>query len=173
MGYIRRVWGRYLCYMPRYSYKGALEVLKTYAQKEGYKDIDLAYHDTSMILYRIKKTPKIHIEPKYIRIEDYKDYEIKTYVFLHELGHHELAKNWDKYRDRFPNVALAEFHADVYKDYNYRRRKNYHVNNLEEEFMAWEKGLELGIKLGIRINMTKWWELKNKCVKSYIISLPL
>jgi hypothetical protein len=159
--------------MGRYSYKNAIELLRQYAEKEGYEDIDLSYHDISKIWYKFKKYPKIHIEPKYIKIQDYKDYEIKTYVFLHELGHHELAKNWELYSTRFPSVAHAEYNADVYKIRKFRRRKDYHVTYLEEEFMAWDKGLELAKNLGIRVNMEKFWELKNNCVKSYISGLPL
>ena len=40
--------------------------------------------------------------------------------------------------------------------------------SLEEEFLAWDAGLKLAQKFGIRINMERWIDLKSKCLKSYI-----
>lgn len=148
----------------RYSYKGALQKLTEYATKEGYTKINLEYNDTSYI----KAKTRTLNEPNIICIEKGFTYEIKVYIMLHELGHHELRKDWGKFEKRLPVVAHAEVKS-LKKDYKYGRRKSFHVSSLEEEFLAWDEGFKLGMKLGIKVNMEKWIRLKSKFLKSYII----
>jgi len=88
---------------------------------------------------------------------------------LHELGHHELRKDWKKFTNKFPASAYAEEVHLTTRDKKYKRRDSYVVASLEEEFCAWDEGLRLGKKLGIRINIEKWIDFKSKCLKSYII----
>lgn len=151
--------------MARYSYKAAIEQLTDYAVNEGYAHISLNHKGISMIKWNTKTLN----EPKSIYIEGKYGLEIKTYLMLHELGHHELRKDWKKFTKRFPVTAHAEHKHLVEKDKKYKRRDSYVVASLEEEFAAWTEGLKLGKKLGIKVNMDKWIDFKSKCLKSYIV----
>jgi hypothetical protein len=150
--------------MGRYSYKSALDILWNWSLKEGFIDIDLAYSGTSQIDW-IKNTLN---KPKDIKIEPCKSYEEQVYVWLHELGHHQLRKNWAKFHRELPSMAIAEEEHLYAKDTKYLRRQDYIVSHLEEEYKAWEEGFKLGERLGIKINMAKWAPLKSKCLMSYI-----
>lgn len=148
----------------RYSYKRALDELAQYAIGEGYKDVSYNHNETSTIRW-------IHNSlntPRYIRIEGKHTLENKTYLMLHELGHHLLRKNWDKFKKRFPSSAYAEHIHLTDKVYKYRRRVSYIVASLEEEYLAWDEGLKLAAKLGIKVNTEKFELLKTKCLSSYI-----
>lgn len=149
--------------MGRYSYKNALDILWDWSLKEGFNDIDLTYTGTSQIDW-VKDTLNT---PKNIKIEK-ASYEEQTYVFLHELGHHQLRKNWTKFQRELPTMALAEERLHYTSDRKLVRRQNYMVSHLEEEYKAWEEGFILGERLGIKINMTKWTALKSKCLMTYI-----
>lgn len=150
--------------MGRYSYKGALSLLTEWATNQGYGDIEIDYHDTSSIEWEgnTLNTPRnIYIEGKH-------PIEIKVYFFLHELGHHQLRKDWNKFKKTIPVMAHAEHFNFHKKESKYKRRVTYTVACMEEEFKAWEEGYKLGIKLGIKINMNKWDRIKSKCLISYM-----
>jgi hypothetical protein len=149
--------------MGRYSYKTALDILWDWSVKEGFTDIDLSYSGTSQIDWQ-KNTLNT---PKDIKIEK-ASYEEQTYIFLHELGHHQLRKNWLRFHRELPTMAIAEEHLYYTKDRRLVRRMDYMVSHLEEEYKAWEEGFKLGERLGIRINEKKWTALKSKCLMSYI-----
>lgn len=150
--------------MARYSYKRALGQLNDYAVSEGYAHINLNHKGISQISWNTRTLN----EPKSIYIEGKYGLEIKTYLMLHELGHHEIRKDWKKFKQKFPAAAHAEqVHLEM-NDKKYKRRDTYIVASLEEEFMAWDEGFKLGEKLGIKINMDKWVDFKAKCLKRYI-----
>ncbi len=149
--------------MGRYSYKHALDILWDWSVNEGFSSIDLTYTGTSQIDWE-KSTLNT---PKDIKIE-VASYEEQTYIFLHELGHHQLRKNWDKFHKLLPASAVAEEHLYWTRDRKLIRRQDYMVSHLEEEYKAWEEGYKLGEKLGIKINPNKWRALKSKCLMSYI-----
>lgn len=150
--------------MGRYNYTKALAILIDWATKQGYRDIIIDHHDTSQIDWQ-KNTLNT---PKDIKIEGKYPIEIKVYFFLHELGHHQLRKNWGRFQKTLPVAAHAE-NLDLYhKVGKYKRRVTYTVSCMEEEFKAWEEGFKLAEKLGIRINMDKWVSLKAKCLISYM-----
>lgn len=148
----------------RYSYKRALEQLTDYAYGEGYKNVVLNHKGVSYMDWK----PRTLNEPTSIYIEGSQTLENKTYLFLHELGHHELRKDWRKFKKKLPVTAYAEQRKVDNGDLKYTRRNSYKVASLEEEFLAWEEGLKLGHKLGIRINMDRFIELKSKCLISYV-----
>jgi hypothetical protein len=149
----------------RYSYKKAIGQLIEYAVSEGYAKISLNHKGVSMIKWNTQTLN----EPKSIYIEGKYGIEIKTYLMLHELGHHELRKDWNKFTKRFPASAYAEEVHLATRDKKYKRRDSYVVASLEEEFAAWDEGLRLANRLGIKINMDKWIDFKSKCLKCYII----
>ena len=145
----------------RYSYKKALVLLTEWANKEGYNDITLDHDGISFIDWERSTLNS----PKKIKIEGKYNNEIKTYIFLHELGHHQLRKDWDKFKKKLPVAGHAE---ERHYDGRYKRRVAYTVSCMEEEFKAWEEGLKLGIRMGIKVKMENWNGLKSKCLMSYM-----
>jgi hypothetical protein len=142
----------------------ALVRLKEYAVGEGYMLVTYNHRGISKITWN-RSTLN---EPNSIYIEGRHGLEIKTYLMLHELGHHEIRKDWKKFKRRFPTSAKAEQMHLKTSNNKYKRRDSYLVSSLEEEFMAWEEGLRLGQRLGIRVNMDKFIDFKSKCLKGYI-----
>jgi hypothetical protein len=150
--------------MARYSYKKALGILTEWAYKEGYTDISFDHNDVSYIDW-VKKSLNT---PKVIKIEGKYSIEIKVYLLLHELGHHQLRKDWVKFRMMLPISANAEQVHFFMKDSRLKKGLIYDVSCMEEEFKAWEEGFKLGVTLGIKINEKKWHEFKSKCLMSYM-----
>lgn len=148
----------------RYSYKRALETITDWAIKEGYGHISFDHDDISFIDWE-KDTLNY---PKEIKIEGKYPTEIKVYLLLHELGHHQLRKSWDKFEKTLPITAYAELYHQEKKEVKYKRRVTYMVSCIEEEFKAWDEGLKLASKLDIKVNLTKWNAFKAKCLISYI-----
>jgi len=146
----------------RFSYKRALNVLKKYAIKEGFTDINTDYNDISNLTYEFNTG-----EPISVYIEGKHTWEIKTYLMLHELGHHELRKNYHRFSERFPAIAKAEKMHRL-GDKRLKRRTSYVVSCLEEEYAAWDAGIKLGKRFDIKINIDRWISFKSKCLKAYI-----
>lgn len=138
------------------DYEKSIKVLIQYAEQQGFK-VDLNHDDISEIKWFELNKPKV------IKIQS-KNIEYQVYEFLHELGHHELRKNWSEYKKVLPTVAYAE----SVKPSKYKRRIGYYVSSLEEEYKAWDKGLELANQLDIKVKKIKWNTLKTKCLMSYI-----
>ena len=150
--------------MGRYNYTKALERLKQWAYKEGYETVTFDHNDVSYIDWQLKT---LNI-PSEIRIQGKFPIEIKVYILLHELGHHILRKDWDKFTKVLPISAHAE-HVHFFKnDVKYKRRVQYNVSCMEEEFKAWDEGHKLADRLGIRINEVKWYDFKAKCLMGYM-----
>jgi hypothetical protein len=139
-----------------YNHKNSIKVLTQYAEEQGFI-VEMNHNDTSQIDWVVLNKPNM------IRIEE-KCIEMQVYEFLHELGHHELRKDWNEYKKVLPTVAYAE----SVRPSKYKRRIGYYVSSLEEEYKAWDKGLELANQLGIKIKKTTWNTLKAKCLMTYI-----
>ena len=148
----------------RYSYITALDTLTKWAIKEGYKNISLDHYDVSYIDWEKKSLN----EPKVIKIEGSYDYEHQTYLMLHELGHHVIRKDWDKFKQKLPAAATAEEKDTKKKENKHKRRTSYIVSALHEEFSAWDEGIKLAKKLNIKVNLNKWNRFKTKCLMGYI-----
>ena len=146
------------------DYKKILEILKQWAVNQGYKKITFKHNGISYISWKKKSLNK----PNIIKIEGKYDDEIKTYLLLHELGHHQLRKNWSTYKETLPVVAMAEYKQIIKKDNKYRRRTSYYVGCVEEEFKAWDEGYKLSKEFNIKINEKKWNNLKSKCLMGYL-----
>lgn len=149
--------------MARYSYKRALDELKVYAESEGFKRVRFNAKDSKVSWMKGGLN-----EPKYLDIGSGMTLENQVYVMLHELGHHELRKDWEWFSLRFPVAAHAEEVYMATKDKKYTRRTAFMVSCLEEEFLAWDEGLRLGIEMGIKVRMDKFIDIKSKCLKCYI-----
>lgn len=147
--------------MGRYSYKKAFEELLAYAEGEGYHAITYGGPESFIVW-----AP--HDYDKRLNIEDGETHENMVYLILHELGHHQIRKNWGKFEKRLPAVAYAEQVQEVREAQKYKRRASYIVSCLEEEFMAWEEGLKLAINMNIKVNHSKWIIFKAKKLKAHI-----
>jgi len=150
--------------MGRYNYTNALFMLTDWAYSEGYKSVSFDHNDVSYIDW-VRKSLNT---PSVIKIEGKYPVEIKVYLLLHELGHHQLRKDWNKFTRVLPVSAKAEEVQFYKKDSSLKRGVVYDVSCMEEEFKAWDEGYKLAMKLGIRINEKKWNEFKAKCLMSYM-----
>ncbi len=144
--------------------KKALEDLTAYAESEGYV-VDLLSQGSISQISWVDKTLNV---PKKIAIQRKLGLEMKVYVFLHELGHHELRKDWKVFERVLPITAKAEMIHMKSKDRRAMRRDSYIVASLEEEYLAWGEGLKLAARFGIPVDLAKWTDYKVKCLKSYI-----
>ena len=144
--------------MGRYSYTKAMAKLVKWAERLGYTiNFD-------------KGNSQIWVDERYreIWIEGNYPIEIRFYTLLHELGHHQIRKDWKKFKKAMPILAHAEY-LHFYKNTNkYKRRLTYSVFCLEEEFKEWEEGKKLADKLGLRVNQSNWDKLKSECLMTYI-----
>jgi Zn-dependent peptidase ImmA (M78 family) len=46
--------------------------------------------------------------PNSIKIEGNLSYELQTYIFLHELGHHQLRKDWNEFHKILKGLTLKD-----------------------------------------------------------------
>lgn len=105
-------------------------------------------------------------------IRDLVDYEKKEillrknqknliYSALHECGHVILC-NDKSYSKKYKSLLKAEMYdARHYKSNIYKYKK------IKEEIEAWEKGLKLAKKLGIKINIDDYEIYASKYIMSY------
>lgn len=148
----------------RKSFKKVFRNLVEYAKGEGYHKVLENHDNVSSITWERMSLN----EPKSIYIQYGYNLEYKTYMLLHELGHHELRKDWESFRVRMSTIAKAE-EAYYYEGLKHlKRRDGYIIGSLEEEYLAWDAGYKLGISLGIEIDEGNWNRIKFKCLKSYI-----
>jgi hypothetical protein len=150
--------------MARYNYTKALGMLIEWANNEGIKDISLDHDDISYIDWERKSLNY----PKLIKIEGKYTKEVQVYLMLHELGHYQIRKDWDVFSRLLPISYHAENTNFFDKDNRLLRRTNYIVSSLEEEYLAWGEGKKLGLRMNIRINDERWYNLRSKCLMSYI-----
>lgn len=150
--------------MERKIYIDAIKKLKKWAFKEGFKSVTFNHDNISYVSW---ENDSINT-PNKIKIESGHDAEHRTYLLLHELGHHQLRKDWDWFTENFPVLAKAEI-AHLRKRGNYlKRRVDYYLYTMEEEFRAWDEGFNLAHAMGIEINMNNWVALKTRCLKTYL-----
>lgn len=149
--------------MERKVYIEAFKKLKKWALKEGFKHIATGHDNISYISWENGTLN----EPLRIRIQSGFDSEHRVYLLLHELGHHQLRKDWDWFAENFPVLAKAEVHHIKNKGNYLKRRKDYQMYSMEEEFRAWNEGLNLAYGMNIPVDMIKWNALRTKCLIQY------
>lgn len=150
--------------MSGYDYASALEKLTQWSYAEGIEKIILDHNDISYIDWERKSLNF----PKLIKIEGKYPKEIQVYLMLHELGHHQLRKDWEKFAEVLPISYHAENSKFFDNDKRFMRRNTYIVSSLEEEYKAWDEGKNLGLSMGIEIDDEKWYDFRAKCLIAYI-----
>jgi hypothetical protein len=150
--------------MGRYNYTLALKKLSNWAYEEGYEKISFNHTNISYINWEKESLNY----PKEIKIEGKYSIEFKVYLMLHELGHHQLRKDWERFKVELPISYEAENSKFFDGSNKLMRRRMDIVSSLEEEFKAWEEGFLLATEFDIKINLEKWNLFKSKCLMSYI-----
>jgi len=150
--------------MDEHNYNDAMNTLTEWAKKEGFKRVVVGDFINSEITWggESLNTPmEIKIEKKY-------SLELQIYALLHELGHHQLRKDWTLFELRLPISAHAELVHLQERSGRLKRGIGYNVSCMEEEFKAWEEGYKLGKGLGISIDDKAWYKFKSKCLIGYM-----
>jgi len=137
------------------SYDKYLGLVVGYAESLGFA-VYFDYKGISHINWHRGELNK----PNDIYIEGGYDEEEIIYLLLHELGHHELRKDWGEYERILPISANGEKKHMHEGEIKYKRRRDYKVSSMEEEFMAWDAGYRLGLELGVEINRERWDKLR-------------
>ncbi len=149
--------------MERKIYTKAFKKLKEWALGEGFKSVTINHDNISYISWEVNSLNT----PLNIKIQSGYDDEHRVYLLLHELGHHQLRKDWDLFTENFPVLAKAELWHHKNKGNNLKRRRDYQLHSLEEEFRAWDEGFNLALSMDIPIDLVKWNTLRTKCLLGY------
>ena len=135
--------------------------LVKYANKQGFKVVD---GPESMVDwkpgYPANKPAKIAIQ------EGLSDLH-RIYDLLHELGHHELRKNWQEFKAQYPATASAEYHWILNGIGKHRRRVAYMAERIREECDAWNIGLDIAHRKGLDISVTDYRMYSSKWLAQY------
>lgn len=91
----------------------------------------------------------------------------RLYDLLHELGHHELRKDWDTYELEYPATAKAEFEWILNGCNKYKRRVAYLVERIREESDAWNLGLAVARRKGVKVNVSDYRIYSAKWLAQY------
>jgi len=85
--------------------------------------------------------------------------EKQLYSLLHEAGHLLLSERED-YDSNFSDIIQQPFKKKF-------SRANA-VSVVRNEVLAWEKGYELAMEMGIEIDKDKWNKLRDTCLFNYL-----
>lgn len=106
-------------------------------------------------------------KPKKIRLQSRSRAELEMFDLLHELGHHFLRKQWKSYVKRYPTTSAAEFTRGEER-HNLTRRVAYKLELIREEYDAWDMGVEIASKLGIKLDKEAYNYHANRNIGSYV-----
>ena len=125
-----------------------LRVLEQYAQHHGFSvGYSTNKHSNSWISFKTKR----------IVIHDGSTKESRMYDLIHELGHMYHQLDTDKYQGKFLN-HMTEFS---------KSSQVYRMKILEEEIDAWNVGLRLAKRLGVKVNSRSFERRKASKVATY------
>lgn len=147
--------------MSNFNYTPYVQILTNYALNEGFKEVTIDKKVSSQIFWKKRLPSRILVEKK-------DNIELTVYLFLHELGHNELRKDWELFKSKLPTIAINEELLLNKKKNRSSRSKTYHTECLEEEYLAWSNALLLAKKLDIPVDLCSFNKLKSKCLMAYI-----
>jgi hypothetical protein len=119
----------------------------------------------SMAIFRFDKG-KYQISA--IALSYHRNKKLIVYDMLHELGHIDIRKNYKKYKTKYPAYAHAESQFVTKGISKYKRRTNSVVDTVREEYDAWDKGLEIAKKLGLRISVKDYRRHSVRSIITYL-----
>jgi hypothetical protein len=97
-----------------------------------------------------------------------RDWERMCYDMLHELGHHGLRLSWKEYQKRYPAASYAEKQHLLHGVTKYNRRTSTMIDELREEFDAWDEALKIATELKIPVKQESFNKLKVRSLTSYV-----
>jgi len=86
---------------------------------------------------------------------------VHTWATLHELGHAELIR-------RHEQCHLKTMVRLINMDEGYRPTEAFFRDYLNMEWKAWEQGMRIAKREGIRVNESQYWRHARKCHNSYV-----
>lgn len=141
----------------------SIHTLIKYAEKLGYRVQRNSRY--SEVLWHPSHP---HNKPLSIGLRRQKNPAYEVYDMLHELGHHEIRKSWKDYRKEYPITVHAEKMHYVYGIYKYKRRIGYKLEEVREEFAAWDLGLKIARRKGVEIDLVDYRRYAYKNLMSYV-----
>ena len=135
-----------------------------YANKEGFT-VTRGGKGPSTISW-IEERP--YNVPDRIQLKKHNNPTHELLDLLHELGHHQIRKNYHAYCAKNPAVALAEHMEYTQGIMLYKRRKEYGVETVREEYEAWDRGMQIARKLRINIDSDTYRKYYTKSISSYM-----
>lgn len=96
------------------------------------------------------------------------DWEKMCYELLHELGHHKLRVDWKEYTKRYPASTFAEKKQLLEGITKYSRRTSTMLDELREEFDAWDEAVKIAAELKVPIMQETYNKLKTRALTGYV-----
>jgi hypothetical protein len=129
-----------------------IRMIEAWAALRGYKVFgkwseDAFYDKDKEIVYSLRTKEKKH----------------QVYSLLHECGH-ALAFESKGYKNRFPTMSKRRFKTAKVNP----RTNTFKVEQIVEEYDAWERGYNLACRLGIEIDKEDYNKYASRYVMSYI-----
>jgi hypothetical protein len=103
---------------------------------------------------------------KKIQINSNSSFESQFFTLLHECGHHLIFET----SQRDPQIYLEKFSKGYYIPLSKKNLSTFSrkVSIICEEIEAWSRGFSLAKRLDLSINLERYENYKNKCLKTYI-----
>lgn len=140
-----------------------IQKLTRYAEKQGFEVYE---GEASTVRFKPNVWPAN--QPDSIEIRKHRQKSRRLYDLLHELGHYKIRKNWASYAQAYPQTNLAEWMHHSFGLYKYKRRIDYKIESLREEYAAWDEGLKLARKKGIDIDEKDYRKYANRMIAEYV-----
>jgi len=129
-----------------------IDLITAWAAQRGYKVFgkwseDAFYDKDKEIVYSLRTKEKKN----------------QMYSLLHECGH-ALAFESKGYKNRFPTMSKRRFKTAKVNS----RTNTFKVEQIVEEYDAWERGYNLACRLGIEIDKEDYNKYASRYVMSYV-----
>ena len=131
--------------------------------EEYYKKVvNYAYNKGFKVIEEQNGTNSVCLNAYFITINASQGPENRLFSLLHECGHILLCADETRYKEAFPGVWNGV------QDKRSSRSRFFRVSLVEEEMAAWNEGLKLAKRLGIKINRKNWDKHKTDCLYTYL-----
>lgn len=139
------------------------ETISYYGIKLGFEIVTHSGSDSSEVDWYRKPLNK----PLRISIQE-REWEKMCYDLLHELGHHNLRANWKNYMKRYPASTFAEMKQLVEGITKYSRRTSTMLDELREEFDAWDEALKIAAELKVPVVQETYNKVRTRALTGYV-----
>ena len=125
-----------------------------YLDTQIQKVVDYLEDECDIVVEFGGKINAFYYEDDLIAISNKQSVNSKLFTLLHEAGHYLLR---EENKNMFPTRSGGR-----------RETKGYRVEVLHEEFLAWDRGLELAGSLGVKVDPVTWKKITHKHLYDYI-----